>query len=371
MIELIYNEEEEFAGETQMLPEPKNRKQIGEPGSFKKIFIEDYAYTYLCQYGESKKESKGIAILLGNGKRAGGRRHIYIKSVLVVEQIFEKHGKYLITEKIWGDIYQECEKYFPGQDILGWFLGKNGFPVEKDAVIEETQRTYFSGADKVFFMMDPLEKESAFFAFDGNRFTKQGGYYIYYEKNEPMQAYMIEKNKKFTEENKREKPDIAIASFRKILKEKQEQTKKRRKREVAYGIQTALLMAAFVGGVAIKNKTNPVANVNQPIQQVFEEEVVIEELPGDVKPQLETEEKKETVTLEAKELMVTEEVPKTIEPLAEAEKTYVKYIVQEGDTLAKISRDHYGSDEMISEICSLNEISNGDYIQVGEIILLP
>ena len=40
MIELIYNEEEEFAGETQMLPEPKNRKQIGEPGSFKKIFIE-------------------------------------------------------------------------------------------------------------------------------------------------------------------------------------------------------------------------------------------------------------------------------------------------------------------------------------------
>ena len=57
--------------------------------------------------------------------------------------------------------------------------------------------------------------------------------------------------------------------------------------------------------------------------------------------------------------------------MAETEKTYVKYIVQEGDTLAKISRDHYGSDEMISEICSLNEISNGDYIQVGEIILLP
>ena len=37
-----------------------------------------------------------------------------------------------------------------------------------------------------------------------------------------MQAYMIEKNRKNTTENQKEKPDIAIASFRKILKEKQE-----------------------------------------------------------------------------------------------------------------------------------------------------
>ena len=47
------------------------------------------------------------------------------------------------------------------------------------------------------------------------------------------------------------------------------------------------------------------------------------------------------------------------------------YTVQTGDTLAGISRAYYGTDEMISEICNLNGISNGDYIQVGEIILLP
>lgn len=46
-------------------------------------------------------------------------------------------------------------------------------------------------------------------------------------------------------------------------------------------------------------------------------------------------------------------------------------MVQAGDTLAKISREQYGNDDMIDSICELNGIENGDYIQVGETILLP
>ena len=367
MIELIYNEEEEVVSDTKILAEPKNRKQIGEPGSVKKIFIEDYAYTYLCHFAESIKTGNGIAILLGSGKRSGGRRHLYIKSVLPLDQVTEKHGKYLISEKLWGDIYQESEKYFQGQEILGWFLTKPGFPAEKDGVIEETQRTYFSGADKVFFMMDPLERESAFFAFDGNRFTKQGGYYIYYEKNEPMQGYMIEKNKEKSCEVLGEKPDVAMASFRKILKEKQERSMKRKKRAISYGTQVAILLVVFVGAVTIQNRTGG-STLSEPVlQPVSATEVVVEELPGEVTEQIveiEPELQIELITEEVEELPVTEEV-------IEKESTYVRYIVQEGDTLAKISRDHYGSDEMVSQICTLNEITNGDYIQAGEIILLP
>ncbi len=371
MIELIYNEEEEFVSETKTLTEPKNRKQIGEPGSFKKIFIEDYAYTFLCHFSEEQKTGKGIAILLGEGKRAGGRKHLYIKSVLVLEQVSEKHGKYLISEQLWGEIYKQCEKHFPGQEIMGWFLTKPGFPVEKDGVIEETQRTYFSGAEKVFFMMDPVERESAFFAFDGNRFTKQGGFYIYYEKNEPMQAYMIERNRQQESEPSREKTDVAIASFRKILKEKQEQSVKRKKRAISYGTQVAILLVVFVGAVTIRNRSGESVSLEPALQPVSGTEVVIEELPGELIEQpIEMEPQIELINDETEEFPITEDA-EILETPTETAPTYVQYIVQEGDTLAKISRDHYGSDEMISEICLLNEISNGDYIQAGEIILLP
>ena len=120
MIELIYNEEGEYTSEEKALVEPKNIKQIGEPGEYKKIFIEDFVYTFLCQYaGESAGKQK-IAVLLGKSERGGGKRHIYIKSALAVKDVFEKQGKYFFTEKVWGQIYQDCEKYFPEQEFIGW-----------------------------------------------------------------------------------------------------------------------------------------------------------------------------------------------------------------------------------------------------------
>jgi len=47
------------------------------------------------------------------------------------------------------------------------------------------------------------------------------------------------------------------------------------------------------------------------------------------------------------------------------------YIIKEGDTLIGISVRNYGTDSMVTEICSLNGITNADDIKVGQKILLP
>ena len=376
MIELIYNEEERFITGEGKLSEPKNVKQMGEPREYKKIFLEDYVHTFLLQYSQEKEIQTRIAILLGKEERSGGKRHFYIKSAMPIADVNEKQGKYVITEKAWGEIYQQSEKYFPGQEIMGWFLSKPGFAVEKTSVIEETQRTYFSGADKIFFMMEPFEKESGFFAFDGNRFTKQAGYYIYYEKNEPMQEFLLEKNSE--QKEPAEKPDVAIANFRKILKEKQMQHAKRKKIAISYGMKVSIALVLFVGAVTLKNQTEKIQTMEQQmnvltgeeiVEAVSTEEVVVEELPGNVEEQV------EVIFEEPVEKEEPEEVPTEVPPQAEeviAENSAPeKYVVQMGDTLAKISRDKYGSDDMVDSICALNGIPNGDYIQVGETILLP
>lgn len=404
MIELIYNEEEEHTTEETVLPEPKNVKQVGEPREYKKIFIEDYVHTFLHQYSAGKESDTKIAILLGTCVRTGGKRHLYIKSALTVADITEKQGKYFFSEKKWGDIYQQCESYFPGQEIAGWFLSKPGFPIENSIVIEETHRTYFSGADKVFFMMEPLEGDSAFFGFDGNRFVRQPGYYIYYEKNEPMRSFIMEKNVEQKKESAAEKPDIAMANFRKILQEKQIKNEKRKKKVLSYGMKVSILLVLFVGAVTLKNQTDQIRTMEKEmnelsekgeIQEASSDEVIVEELPGNVEEQPQAVYQNPEVSEEgAEELPVTEpeepeEKPEekpaeepveepveepTEEPTEEAAAkppVYEEYTVQPGDTLAKISRDKYGSDEMVDEICALNGIQNGDYIQVGEIILLP
>lgn len=388
MIELIYNEEESSVAEEATLLEPKNRKQIGEPREYKKIFIEDFVHTFLLQYSSEGALGAVLAVLLGKSERAGGKRHLYIRSAIPVQNVTEKQGKYNFTEKAWGDLYQQCEKYFPNQEIMGWFLAKPGFAVEKNAVMEETHRTYFSGAEKVLFMLEPLEGESAFFGFDGNRFTKQSGYYIYYEKNAPMREFIMGRNVEQKKGQTEEKPDIAVANFRKILQEKREKNAKRKKMAISYSTKVAVALVLFVGAVAFKNQTDKIAEMEQQMGtmsgtqstvQVSGDEVVVEELPGNVEEQaiplpeqpMLSEEEVLPVTDIPSEPSKEEPVQVEAEEAVETAVTYVEYIVQAGDTLAKISREHYGTDEKVSEICSLNEIQNGDYIQVGEIILLP
>ena len=223
-----------------------------------------------------------------------------------------------------------------------------------------------------------MEGESGFFGFDGNRFTRQSGYYIYYEKNEQMREFMLEKNKECGQTSNNEKPDVAMANFRKILKEKQEQNEKRKKKAISYGGKVVAAMVLFVGLVALRNKVENVdftepTMIPQKIEEeqsveIFHENVLVEELPGNVEA-LPINNQEEQGQLEE----VWEETEQEIEVEKEMEETvdYQEYIVQNGDTLAKISREFYGTDEKIWEICSLNGIADGDYIQVGEIILLP
>lgn len=387
MIELIYNEEETSLAPEKKLPEPKSIKQIGEPREYKKIFIEDFVHTFLLQYSENKGHKTGIAVLVGNSERSGGKRHLYIKGALPVEDVTEKQGKYFFTEKLWGTIHQECEKYFPGQEIMGWFLSRPGFTIQQNIIMEETHRTYFSGADKVLFVTEPVEGECAFFGFDGNRFARQSGYYIYYEKNEQMRELIMERNKEREQISGNEKPDVVMANFRKILKEKQEQNEKRKKKAISYGTKVAAAMILFVGAIAFKNQIDklevpesvlPPQKLEEQSMEVSGDDVLVEELPGNVEEfPGEHYDESELFSEEDALPVIEEEREKEGELEEPAEETmagapvYEEYIVQSGDTLAKISREFYGTDEKISEICILNNITNGDYIQAGEIILLP
>lgn len=360
MIELIYNEEKRAAGEEKILREPKNIKQIGMPKEHKKIYIEDYAITFLKQYAQEGENKRRLAVLLGNSARGQGTKHIYIKSALTIDEVEERNGKYVFGEQLWGEIYRQSETYFQEQEIMGWFLSRPGFGVEKNESMEETHCTYFAGADKVFFLMDPAEDETAFYAFDGNRFARQTGYYIYYDKNTPMQSYMIGKKQEEKKEPVRERPDVAMINFRKILKEKEEKKNRRKKRVISFGTKASAVLL-LIAGVIAWNGRMPASfdetktEEEMEITETVEPSVIVEELPGEV---------------EDVEQAEVEELPKEEETI-NVPVTYEEYTIQPGDTLVKISRTRYGNEEMVDEICDLNDIGDRDQIQIGETILLP
>ncbi len=108
------------------------------------------------------------------------------------------------------------QQYFQDIEILGWFLTRPGMELEVEEQIQTVWRSCFDGTDKILFLYDNISREDAFYTCKEGKFQRQGGYYIYYEKNEEMQNYMIdEKGGKSTDEgyqdnqkkNRRKKSD--------------------------------------------------------------------------------------------------------------------------------------------------------------------
>ena len=79
---------------------------------------------------------------------------------------------------------------------------------------------------------------------------RQGGYYLYYEKNPGMQTYMIDKNEELQPEPQEKYEDQAVKDFRKIIADKKETRKEPAAPSVfSYGLTACLAIAVLTVGV--------------------------------------------------------------------------------------------------------------------------
>lgn len=223
MIEIIYKEDQKQAeGNEKFFRIPNNIRQIGEIKGQQKIYIEDYAYTFLKKISRIPEEGGKVAILLGQYHWAEGNAYLFIKSALQIRNMEVSPEHIVFSDKVWGQVYEDSRKYFPQQEIVGWFISLPGFNMQINEVLLKTHLNHFAGNDKVLFAAEPGEWEEAFFVYENNQLNRQPGYYIYYEKNEPMQAYMIEMSQNKSIEETEKVPDRAVMDFRKAVKQNYE-----------------------------------------------------------------------------------------------------------------------------------------------------
>lgn len=223
MIEIIYKEDQKQAeGNEKFFRIPNNIRQIGEIKGQQKIYIEDYAYTFLKKISRIPEEGGKVAILLGQYHWAEGNAYLFIKSALQIRNMEVSPEHIVFGDKVWGQVYEDSRKYFPQQEIVGWFISLPGFNMQINEVLLKTHLNHFAGNDKVLFVAEPGEWEEAFFVYENNQLNRQPGYYIYYEKNEPMQAYMIEMSQNKSIEETEKVPDRAVMNFRKAVKQNYE-----------------------------------------------------------------------------------------------------------------------------------------------------
>lgn len=200
---------------------PKNIRQIGNiPIHNKIIYVEDYVMTFMKQIGQKEPGNCSIAVLLGYFVRTEERKHIFIKGAVEMKQNDFYNG-ITFTDECWTSIYEDIKKYFADVEIVGWALTGSGFYLDSEEMLRKVHMENFNGPDKTILKIDTLEKEEVFYLFENNQLVKQSGYYIYYEKNEEMQNYMIDAKNVVGEESGYQ--DRTTQKIRNVIQEKNEQ----------------------------------------------------------------------------------------------------------------------------------------------------
>ena len=112
MIEMVYKENTKEGGRERRLELPKNVRQIGEPESNRKIYIEDYVITYLKKYAKEQVLGSRAAILLGRSEWMDGIPYLFIKSAIALKNL-EMSGEGIpFTDEVWAEIYGTIKDYF-------------------------------------------------------------------------------------------------------------------------------------------------------------------------------------------------------------------------------------------------------------------
>ena len=420
MIEFVYKEKAKEEGPERKLDLPKNVRQIGEPEENRKIYIEDYVITYLKRFAKEEPLGSRIAVLLGDSERMGGIPYLFIRSAVALKELEYSEGGIPFTDEVWAEVYSAVKEYFPAQDILGWFLSVPGYPMELDPGLARIHVNCFGGVDKVLLAAEPTDGDEDFFAYENGRLTRQKGYYIFYEKNEAMQRFMIDTGDGESIDEKEQFEDRAIKSFRAIVQEKKDISGQKRVMTFLYTASTFLVMVVLVIGITLINNYEKMEGLEMALSDISRtlesqeaeealaetenvdagptaaeptvaEPAAAEEQPAEEAEQEAAEKPEQEAAGETEREAAGEseqgsgeesgqEEPKAAEqeePQQEAQEAAAEdtipetYTVQKGDTLLGISRRIYGRDDQIDAICSLNGIDDSDRILAGQKLLLP
>lgn len=406
---------------------PKNFRQIGSPEGSKRVYIEDYVYTYLHPSFSGIEEQR-ICILVGQMKEMAGCLCIYVNGALELQEVAYAGSAPILSEAVRAEICLQMERYFPGDMLLGWFYDQKGVPPKVTPEIERVFKNFFGGNNRILLLSDSLERDESLFFYEDGAIRKKNGYYIYYERNKAMQEYMIRTRQDTSEEVKPEEVrDEALKSYREMVLKKTE-SKGSGMHSLVYGTGLLVLVAACVIGVSMFNNYQKMKDLEAAVKTLrpgvehtgteeirdTEASLIIENLEGgvepednsqmqaSVQPQAQPDEGQESNETDTGDGSLTaqnapedsgvpdlpedggtrqdggaessDDVPASAEPVLTAEQQALQqgyYIVQQGDSLSAISKRLYQDVSRAKDICEVNQLEDIDSIYEGQKLILP
>ena len=368
---------------------PARVKQMGSIEGSVKIFVEDYVYTYLYQYGRSGGGREKLAALIGRHYVVNGQETVVISGAIQGKGTIQENGMERFSEETWEYIGGQMQTYFKGMSIVGWVHCQPGFGTFLMAKDESFHREYFREKWQVLFVLDTVDKLDTFYIYneEGTSLRQARGYFIYYDKNREMQEYMLENSlvrpketegekeqqerkrisaadgEEKAEERRRRKPTPeermdAAKDIRRVLKKREaaaKQAKKDHDRLLA-AVSCVLCVVCVSLGVAMMQSLDRLRTVETELMAMQTSyETLAEDFEGVKVQQVFAVQQAETQADTAE---------------SNTEKTK-KYIVEGGDSLGYISRKFYGDNSGVTRIMDMNGLMDADMIYEGQVLWIP
>lgn len=386
MIEIICNEENSDKSKQvtrgAAIRRPKNIKQIGEVSSDKKIYIEDYAFTYINSIAYNNPSDSQAGVLLGENQTDGDEKCVFIKGIIKAKlgTEVEEKGVYF-NESVWNGIYSDVEKYFPDLAVVGWFAAIPEVTPERMMKLKKIHLDNFAGTMKTFYLIDTVEKEEIFYLYENGELKKQKGYVCFYERNYEMQEYMLERRERKSSEDG---PDKVMKSIRNIIREKEELHEQKKNARFMYGVSTFMVIVILVIGINLMNNYQKMKKFDKSISSLMvqmsgndtatqEEVVPVNKLEGGVYP-TEAETTSQTAVtsvVSTENVTVTAAQPVEEQTVAATVNEVKTYTVKAGDTIMGICKKYYGDTSKCNEVIAYNNIKDENFLYIGQQIKLP
>ena len=368
---------------------PKNVRQIGNVSDSPKIYVEDYVDTFFTQLCDKAEEGPVGAFLIGDIQKTDEDEYVYIYGAIRMHDLKLSGKDYVIEEDTWKKAYEDCKQYFEDGEMLGWFVAHAGVPLTPEHSTIKLHKKSFPKKNTIFIMKDPIEKDELYYVHKLNDLLEIGGHYTYYEKNPCMQNYMISARKKNGVCPSETVEDRAAKDFRSLVRNREESQQQKKANRLIYAVSTCLLLVVIIMGVTMVNNFDKMKSVQTTLNHLTDaaatdtSSIETQETSGSVSVVTEKETGQEETgqeelpqdTGQAADVQAeeTDKLDKEEEAKEQSERNGGDgvYVVEEGDTLAIISKKMYGDVSHVEAICKMNGITDGNLIYVGQKLLLP
>lgn len=246
---------------------PTNVRQIGEVRGKTKIYMEDYIVTFMKQVSTRDDKPKAL-ILYGSQQKDGSKKLMFVNGAILADCFLESQGEPTVfQEAVWREVNEKAGHFFRDSQVLGWIYLRYDLSDFVSSAVINTHKQFFREDQQIFMEYSVGERIEHLYLFERGNMELQSGYFVYYERNEAMQNYMITVKQDEPEEGTPE-VDKAARKFRGIVQEKQEEIHRKQTMGILYGTSVAMLLIVTIIGVTMLNNYEKMQSMEKVLYDI-------------------------------------------------------------------------------------------------------